>query len=187
MNIIQECILKFWFRMWNLAVKQVGDNTFPYHVAQYYLMIFSLWANCEWYRCWNNQQCENPIHHQWSTSLASRPQESQVARSQIKHATEHRRPKSDLCLGGRFDAAEPHHHSQLNFLPLLPPLPATNGAVPTVSVYWHLCLLLSGCEITAMGKRWTNEGGTLRLVPWLATCYFSVHEYTKGYGPSNQM
>lgn len=40
-----------------------------------------------------------------------------------------------------------------------PPLPATNGAVPTLSMYWHLCLLPSGCESAAIGKRRTNEEG----------------------------
>lgn len=66
-------------------------------------------------------------------ALISKPQENQVARSQIKHADEHRRPNSDPCLRGCFSAAEPR--SQLTFLPLLPCLPAINGAAPTLSMH----------------------------------------------------
>lgn len=50
------------------------------------------------------------------------PQESQVARSQIKHVEEHQWVKSDPCLWGCFCAAESHWHSWFKFVALLPPI-----------------------------------------------------------------
>lgn len=47
--------------------------------------------------------------------------------------TNSRRPTCDPCLRGCFCAAEPHRHPRYNFLPLLPPLPPINGAIPTLS------------------------------------------------------
>lgn len=98
------------------------------------------------------------VHHSWSTSYYLQPQESQVARSQIKNADEHQRAKSDPCLRGCFCASEPHWHSGFSFASLLSPfcLPF-NGAVPSLSVHQHLAYSPLGVTVKSLGRGGTNK------------------------------
>lgn len=89
---------------------------------------------------------------QWSINADLQPQESQVARSQIKHADEHPCTKSDLCLEGCFCAAEAHRQLRFNFIFLFPPLLANNGAVPTPSVHWHLSYSPLGVRVQPLER-----------------------------------
>lgn len=93
-NIIQECIIKYWFWMWNLALEQVGDNTPIALLSRIYQLDRNLWMVVIFIHLIILWESHSPsVEHQ------SLSQESQVARPQL-HADEHRRPKSDPCLGG---------------------------------------------------------------------------------------
>lgn len=109
------------------------DNRFPHHVTDWDAVLFFNWktklnvGNVYIF----NYVMKNYI--QQSTNSYLQSQETQVAKSHIKHADKHW--CTDLCLEGCFCAAEHHQQSWLNFIFLLPPLLVSNGAVPTLSVY----------------------------------------------------
>lgn len=169
-RVHHQILILLW--MWSLALEQVGDNT---NTMLNGIPCYS----SAWEQTVNGDDCQNPIHHQWSTSPYCQPQESQVARSQIKHADEHRRAKSRPCLGGCFCAAEPHWHSRCNFLSLLSPLPANKWCSPnSVNVLTPLLAPLwvwECCHRKEMDK-WGGRDSSAAAVPWLTTGCFSVHE-----------